>query len=156
MAFVIDTNITIDAPPEQVFTVLTDLGNYSQWNNQLFCHGGEPQVGSKLKLELRLPEGKGFSFQPTVILRENNRSFAWLATTMVKGIFDGEHRFELTPVENNQTRLRNTEYYSGLLSPLFQRMPMMRDADKGFERMNEALKARVESLSKQFLDTHKE
>ncbi|MGB3636155.1 MAG: SRPBCC domain-containing protein [Rivularia sp. (in: cyanobacteria)] len=148
MAFVIDTDIIINAPAEQVFAVLTDLRNYSQWNEQLFCHSGEPQVGSKLKLELRLPEGKGFSFEPTVITYEENCRFAWLATTMLKGIFDGEHRFELTLLESNRTKLRNTEYYSGLLSPLFQRMPMMQDADKGFERMNEALKVRVESLSK--------
>lgn len=152
MAFVIDTDIILNTSAEQVFAVLTDLRNYSQWNDQLFCHSGEPQVGSKLKLELRLPEGKGFSFEPTVIVYEENSRFAWLATTMVKGVFDGEHRFELTSLESNRTKLRNVEYYSGLLSPLFQRMPMMQDADKGFERMNQALKVRVESLSKTLSD----
>ncbi|MBD2203584.1 SRPBCC domain-containing protein [Calothrix sp. FACHB-1219] len=146
MAFVIDTSIIIDAPPDRVFKVLTDFGAYSQWNDLLLFHSGDPIVGSKLKLELRLPDGKGFVFEPTVITCEKNLCFAWLARTMMKGVFDGEHRFELTQLEGNRTQLRNIEYYSGMLSPLFQRSPMMRDADKGFEQMNEALKTRVESL----------
>ena len=148
MTFLIDTSITINAPVEQVFAVLTDFNTYSQWNNLLFFHGGEPNIGCKLKLELRLPDAKGFFFEPTVITREEYRCFAWLAITMMKGVFDGEHRFELKPIDGNQTLLRNMECYSGILSPLFQRAPMMRDADIGFEKMNEALKMRVESLSR--------
>jgi len=61
-------------------------------------------------------------------------------------VFDGEHHFMLTELENGETLLYNYEHYSGSLSPIFKRLPMMKDAPEGFVAMNDEIKRRAESL----------
>jgi hypothetical protein len=145
MAFTIDSQIVIQAEPDRIFAVIMDMPAYREWSTLLLYHGGEPQVGQRLQLELRTADGSGFRFSPTVILREEGRRFAWRGTTGIRGIFDGEHHFELEPLGGGQTRLVNREHYSGLLSPIFQRLPMMRNAQSGFDQMNQEIKRRAES-----------
>ena len=57
------------------------------------------------------------------------------------------HVFELSPLPGGGTRLRNREVYSGLLSPLVRRLPAIRNAQPGFDRMNAELKQRTEQRS---------
>ncbi|HWC70427.1 MAG TPA: SRPBCC family protein [Actinomycetota bacterium] len=46
------TEIEIDAPPEQVWQVLTDFGAYPDWNPFIRSIEGEPQVGSRLNVRI--------------------------------------------------------------------------------------------------------
>lgn len=145
MAFVIDSTVDIAAPPDRVWAVLMDLDSYAAWNTQLRYHGGDPVVGGRIDLEMVPASGSGYRFRPTVVDRQEGRSFGWVARTGPRGVFDGEHRFELTPLPDGGTRLRNREEYRGLLSPVLRRLPQMRSAPAGFDRMNRELAAYVES-----------
>lgn len=70
--------------------------------------------------------------------------FTWRAITLLRGVFDGEHSFVLEPLPNDQTQLINREVYSGLLAPIFKRLPMMQGAEEGFIAMNHEIKAHSE------------
>lgn len=98
-----------------------------------------------LEATAHLARGPNYSFSPTVVDLRPNERYAWLGTTGVRGLFDGEHSFELEPVDENRTRLTNREVYSGLLAPIFRRLPMMQDAPQGFEAMNAEIKAYTEA-----------
>jgi hypothetical protein len=147
MMFVVQAETEINAPAAVVWAVLIDMEAYDAWSTMLHYRGGALAEGSTIQLRLSLPNGPSYSFAPRVIALEPERRFTWRAVTGLRGIFDGEHSFELTPLAGVRTFLRNSERYSGLLAPLFQRLPMMRDATTGFVAMNEEIRTRAEALN---------
>jgi hypothetical protein len=143
-SFEIRTDVVIDAPVDRVWAVIVDLPRYADWNTQLAWLGGEPGPGAVLKLRLAANGTAPYEFAPTVSHWVPNVRFGWIARTGVPRIFDGEHFFELEPIEGGKTRLVNRERYSGVLSLVMQRLPMMAGAPQGFARMNDEIKSRVE------------
>jgi hypothetical protein len=71
----------------------------------------------------------------------------WLGRVVLPGIFDGEHFFQIEPLDQGRrTRFIQGERFTGLLVPLL-RKNLDRGTREGFEAMNQALKARVEESS---------
>ena len=64
----------------------------------------------------------------------------------VPGLFDGEHRFRIEPSGADRVRFVQEERFTGLLAPLVMRF-IERGTRRGFETMNQALKARAERPS---------
>jgi hypothetical protein len=140
----IHTTVDVDAPPERVWEVLTDFERYSEWNP--FARVlGRPNVGAHLSVELTPPNGRSMRFRPEVTVVESGREFRWLGHLFVPGLFDGEHRYVLEPLDGgSRTRLIHAERFSGVLAGVLLRF-VGDDTEAGFERMNEALKRRAES-----------
>ncbi len=138
------TEIEIDASPEAVWSVLTDLESFQEWNPFVVSSSGIVAVGARLTNRIEPPGGRAATFRPTVTEVEEARVFEWLGRLGIPGIFDGRHRFELHPLPEGGTRLVHTEQFRGLLV-----RPMRGSLDgaalAGFEAMNAALKARVEA-----------
>lgn len=147
MSFDVRTERLIHAPPAVVFDVLTDVGRWHEWSTWLVWEGGAFREGTTIQLRLTPPGGGGYAFAPTVLAVTAPHHLAWVGRTGLPGLFDGEHHFELTPHGDGHTRLVNREHYSGLLSPLFRRLPAMRDATPGFEAMNAEIARRAESIA---------
>jgi hypothetical protein len=95
-------------------------------------------------VRLEPPGGMGITLQPTVLDAEPGRELRWLGRLVVPGVFDGEHRFVLEPLDGGRTRLVQEERFTGLLVPLFARS-LDRHTLAGFQAMNQALKTRAES-----------
>lgn len=144
-SFELREEVIIDAPPERVWAVIVDFPSYAQWNTQLAWLGGTAAPGEVLQLRLSAEGAQPYTFAPVVSHWEPNVRFAWLARTGLPRVFDGEHFFELFPVEGGKTRLVNRETYSGVLSRVMERLPMMARAPEGFVKMNAEYKARAES-----------
>lgn len=142
--FEIRHTVDIDAPPERVWATIIDFQGYAAWNTQLSYLGGKAEPGGRLHLRLAAEGADPYEFEPTVSRWEENRSFAWIARTGAPRVFDGEHFFELERLPSGGTRLTNREEYRGVLSPILQRLPMMKSAPRGFEKMNAELKRHVE------------
>jgi hypothetical protein len=147
MSFEVVAECEVAAAPEVVFGVLTDVTRWHEWCTWLAWDAGEMREGARLSLRLTPPAGGGYSFAPTVLTVDAPRHLAWVGRTGLPGVFDGEHHFELTAIADGRTRLVNRERYAGLLSPLFKRLPAMKDAAPGFEAMNQEIARRAESLS---------
>ena len=140
------THIDIDAPPERVWEVLTDFDHYHEWNP--FARvAGRPTQNARLHVELTPPGGRTMRFRPTVTRVEHGRDLRWLGHLLRPGVFDGEHRFVLEPLDGgNRTALTHAEVFTGVLSPLAGRV-VRAGTQCGFEAMNVALKRRVEGAS---------
>ena len=85
-----------------------------------------------------------YEFKPAISYFEEQRRFAWIARTGVPRLFDGEHFFELERLPSGGTRLTNREEYRGVVSLAMERLPMMKLAPAGFEKMNQELKRHIE------------
>jgi hypothetical protein len=141
----IHTSVDVDAPPERVWEVLTDFEQYAEWNP--FARVvGRPNVGAHLNVELTPPNGRSMRFRPEVTVVESEREFRWLGHLFVPGLFDGEHRYVLEPLDDgSRTRLTHAERFSGVFAGLLLRF-VGDDTEAGFRQMNESLKRRAESL----------
>lgn len=144
-SFVVEERVEIDAPPRDVWAVLMDHTAYAAWNTQLGWLGGPASAGATLHLRLSVDGVAPYEFRPAVTALVEEQRFVWLARTGLPRVFDGEHAFVLVPLPGGRTLLTNREEYRGVLSPLLQRLPMMKLAPAGFAKMNREIKARVES-----------
>lgn len=142
---IINTAITINARPEKVWAILTDFENYPNWNPFIKDITGEPKVGSKITVIITPPQGSTMTFKPTVLAFEQNKEFRWIGRLLFKGIFDGEHKFELTDNGNGTTTLNHSETFKGLLVGFFEKQLEL-NTKKGFEMMNESLKKKAEVI----------
>ena len=138
----IQTQIDIDAPPERVWTVLTDFERQA-WNPFLREIRGEVREGARLYVRLGPPDGSVNTFKPVVTRVEPDRAFSWLGTLGAGWVFRGEHSFRLEPLGAGRTRFHHGEVFGGLLVPLL-RKSLDTDTRRGFEAMNRALKAEAE------------
>jgi hypothetical protein len=137
------TEILINATPEKVWTILTDFRNYPKWNPFIKSITGDVKVGNSIVARIEPPGASGMTFKPKVLEFEANKEFRWLGHLLIKGLFDGEHKFELIDNGNGTTTFIQSEQFSGILVPLFK--SMLNGATKnGFNMMNQKLKELVE------------
>ncbi|WP_411812625.1 SRPBCC family protein [Chryseobacterium scophthalmum] len=143
MKFLLTTDIIINSTPEKIWAVLTDFTNYPNWNPFITSLTGNFEVGKKIMVRIEPPEAKVNTFKPTVTAYEPKKKLSWLGVFLMRGIFDGEHKFELTDNENGTTTLVQSEHFIGILVPLFKKM-LDNNTRRGFEAMNKKLKEQVE------------
>lgn len=139
----IETVVTIDAPPETVWNILTDIEAYPDWNPFILEGQGEFREGEKVQLGMQPPGGRKMTFKPTVLKVETGRELRWLGRLGLPGLFDGEHWFRLEP-EGEGIRLEQGERFSGLL-PRFMGKTL-KQTEAGFRELNSALKERAEAV----------
>jgi len=140
----IEATIDIAAPPDRVWAVLTDLAAYPDWNPFIRRAAGRLQVGETLRMRLDVPPGRKMKLKVRILSVEPGRSFQWLGSVAVRGIFDGFHRFSIEDTGPDSVRLVQQERFCGLLVPLLGNY-VAGGAERGFEAMNRALKQRVEA-----------
>jgi hypothetical protein len=136
------TEIHIQATPERVWQVLSDLAGYREWNPFIVEAAGRAVVGDRLTLRMQPVEGRAMTMRPTVVAASEGRLLRWLGRLGLPGILDAEHSFVLE-ADGGGTRLVHEERFRGVLVPF-----VARSLDRGtlpaFVRMNEALKRRAE------------
>ena len=144
MAKEIKTEILVNATPEKVWSIFTDFENYPKWNPFIKSLNGQVAPGQKLKVRIEPPGMKGMTMQPIVLDFEKNRKFRWIGHLFIKGLFDGEHCFELLNNGNGTTTFIQSEKFYGILVPLFKKM-LDKNTLNGFKMMNEKLKEFAET-----------
>ena len=136
------TEIEIAASPERVWRELTDFARYGEWNPLVPAATGELGEGQALRVKLQAGK-RAMTIKPRLVRVAPNRELAWRGSLPVPGLFTGEHCFEITSLGEQRVRFHHWEKFTGLLAPLLSRM-LDGDARRGFEAMNQALKARAE------------
>jgi hypothetical protein len=140
----IHTEIEIQAPADRIWRVLTDFAAYPEWNPFVRRVVGEIKVGSRLHVFAQPSGGKGMWFRPKVLVVDPCRELRWLGHLWVPGLFHGEHTFVIESRGEGCARFIQREQFEGLLLPLLSKMLEV-DTRRGFEEMNQALKARYEA-----------
>jgi hypothetical protein len=141
----IRTKIDINAAPEDVWSVLMDFDAYGDWNPFVVSIEGTGGVGDRLVAQLQLEGRKPMKISPIVQENEAPNRFAWLGVMGSASLFAGHHQFEIEEIDDG-TRFHHYEDFSGALAPVVLRM-IQKSTTRGFEKMNRALRVRVENDS---------
>ena len=150
---------TIDAPLERVWSLLTDLAAYSEWNRFMPRVRGDLRPGGVLQAEVRFRRGflgLPFRFQADVLRCDDCREIRWTGKLVSRRVLSGVHSLALQADTADgaagadsgdapRVRLVHREELSGLLLPLvgWYLAPRM---EEGFREMNEAVRERATTL----------
>jgi hypothetical protein len=141
----LSSEIVIDASSDVVWQVLVDFDSYPTWNPVEIQAHGEARVGATFEHTSVVGRRKPMSFRARIIEADPPRALAWSGRLVIPGLFDVRHHFEIDPLEANQVRLRQFEYFSGLLIPFMR--AVLRDTQAAIELANAAIKKRAESIA---------
>lgn len=140
MAKEIRTEIIIRSNPEKIWDILTNFENYPNWNPFIIFVKGKVEERNQITVKIAPPNGKAMIFKPKIITRRENRELKWLGTVLFKGLFDGEHRFELKDNGNGTVTFVQSEQFRGMFTGLFN----PEKTKNGFNEMNRKLKELAE------------
>ena len=79
------TKISITAPPDRIWHLLTDSTSYPHWNPFIRRASGEPREGAQLEVYLQPSGARGMTFRPRVLKAEQNHELRWLGTDTRRG-----------------------------------------------------------------------
>lgn len=138
--------IEISATPERVWELLTAFSTYPDWNPFIRNIRGDLVEGGQITADLRPSGSAGMTIRPVLLTVNLPHELRWKGHLLFQGLFDGEHVFEIRPLEEHRSLFIQHEYFSGLLLPLFTRL-LKEGTARGFFAMNKALKERAERES---------
>ena len=130
--------IQINASPDQVWAVLTDISAVKEWNKVLIPVDGNLETGSTLKYEFYQEEG-GKAAVMDARVRQMVKPEMINQAGGLTGILTFDHRYILQPSENG-TLVTIHEKYRGIMVPFWNPAPV----EKAYERLLFQLKDRAE------------
>lgn len=138
------TAINIDAPPEVVWDILTDIKTYPEWNPMIRRAEGKIRVGARLKVRFQ-PEGsRGHTFRPRLTVVEPGHELRWLGWPRFPKLFDLDHYWLLEARGDGKTHLEHGSVMFGLIGSLLPQR-IVDSSREPFEQMNRAMKQRAET-----------
>ena len=141
----LSAHVDIQAAPERVWEVLTDLAAYPQWNPFIVRAQGVVGPGRHLTLTMQPVGGRAITLRPRLVEVAVDRTLRWRGKLGIPGLMDAEHTFLLQP-QAGGTRLIQQETFRGVLVP-FVSTALDRSTLPAFAAMNEALKQRAEQAA---------
>ena len=138
----LSTHVGIEATPERVWEVLTDLAAYPEWNPFIVRAEGTVGPGRRLTLTMQPAGGRAMTLRPRLVEVAVHRELRWRGRLVLPGLMDAEHTF-LLRAQGGGTRLVHQETFRGVLVP-FVAASLDRNTLPAFVAMNEALKRRAE------------
>jgi len=136
------SEIIINATAEHIWSVLADFASYPTWNPFLTDIRGNAFLGKQLTIKAKLHHLPTIAFHATITTLQPPVQLGWRAIFW-KGVFEVFHSFEIEQLADERCRLIHNEEFSGsLCKPVI--FLLERKFRKGYQTMNEALKARVE------------
>ncbi|MDA9262386.1 SRPBCC domain-containing protein [bacterium] len=115
MPLTLTTQININASAEEIWSELIDFKSYPEWNPFINKIEGIPLKGNQLKATIG-----NMKFKPNVLESIPNKKLVWLGKLFIKGVFDGEHSFEIIKQSTNCLFIQK-ENFRGLLVPFFKK-----------------------------------
>lgn len=128
----------INAPPQTIWTLLTDAASFRQWDPNVESIEGTIAKGEKVTVHTTLSDR---AFPVTVSVFDPPQRMTW-SSGMPLGLFKGERTFTLTPQDDGTTRYDVREQFTGLLLSLIGRS--IPDLTESFQQHAEGLKAAAE------------
>ncbi len=138
------SEIEINADSEDVWAILSNFPMYKDWNPVIPTAAGAAETGAILNVCIHWPGMKPNDYKLKVLSARINHELRWLGHFLFPYLLDGDHSFLIEPVGAKHVRLIQFENFSGLLVPIF--LPWLRNEILfGFEKLNNAIKHRVEA-----------
>jgi len=136
-------SIDIRAPAQVVWDALTDLPRFGEWNPFIREGRGDLRAGGRVRVRVRPSLGVPLVFRAQVLACEQPRELRWRGHVLTPWLASGEHTFTVEPLAAGGVRFVQREVFGGVLPRLAGKL-LEREARRGFEAMNRALKARAE------------
>jgi hypothetical protein len=136
----------IDAPPEVVWSILTDLPRFGEWNPFIREARGTLEPGGDVRVRVQTSAGPSLRlpFRAKILERAARRELHWVGSFLSPAMARGEHWFLIAPEKSGRSaRFVQREVFTGVLPWLFRGL-LARETRRGFLAMNSALKARAE------------
>ena len=140
----IESEIEINASPEKVWDIITDVDKWHEWSPTINASEGKAEIGSTVAITMMSKEaGKdGPKYSPRVIQMDVPRYFHWRAHMMAGFIFTNDKIIELEKTPSG-TKVIHKETFKGLMAAAMKGgietgVPPM------LNMMNEALKDMAE------------
>ena len=137
------TEIEISAPPEKVWSILTNFNHWTEWNTTITKASGETAINTQLNITMSNEIGKDSNaYSPIITQLEAPKRLRWQAKMMANFLFKNEKLVELEATETG-TKMMHTEFFSGLMVKVF--WGKMKDGvPLIMNKMNQDLKAAAE------------
>ncbi len=132
-------DITLDAPVERLWELLTDITLYPRWNLLFKEASGRLNVGEDIELLVALPELAPFRIRPKVMRFDPLRTFSWRYTMACGALFNWRYTVLLDPDSAGTTKFIQTSSFGGILGPLFG-FGMGGAVKNGLAEMNRAIR----------------
>jgi uncharacterized protein YndB with AHSA1/START domain len=107
--------ITIAAPPERIWALLTDAAGFARWNSTVTSIEGTIALGERVKIRVPVSDR---TFSPKVTELVANARMVW--RDGMAPMFKGERTFTLTPRGDGTTEFEMVETFSGLMLPMIK------------------------------------
>lgn len=140
----IKTEIEIQAPPEKVWGIITDIDQWHEWSPTINGSAGQAAVGSTVSITMMSKEeGKdGPQYSPKILQMDEPNYFHWRAHMMAGFIFTNDKIIELEQTDTG-TKVTHKETFKGLMAALMKGQ-MEKGVPPMLNMMNEALKEQAE------------
>ncbi len=106
----------IQAPPGQIWPLLTDAAHLPEWNSTVAKLEGTIALGERLALQVPIAPNR--TFKPRVTRFEPLQAMEW--SDGFAPMFRGVRTFTLTPKPNGTTEFAMSEAFSGLMLPMIK------------------------------------
>lgn len=144
MPFIIDRTVTIDAPAELVWEVISDLPRYPEWNP--FCLRCESTLepGAPIDMTVKLM-AKPQQQREWMLSCEPGTGFSYRMKPVPLGALSSLRRHEIAAIDATSARYRSYFQLQGWMK--FVVLGLFRGKlEHGFASMTDAVKARAELL----------
>ncbi len=145
------TEISINAPAQTVWDIITDPDRYIEWNPfipNITLKSSDLKIGTEFDLDCRMTDSQLLKDEHEVVLEVNPDEFIFRMGTSRKrgrpGIVSNRCQTCL-PIDEKNVKYVNYEEFHGILSPIVYLLYSAK-LKRAFEKHNLALKARAENL----------
>lgn len=133
-----EASAVIDAAPDHVWSVLTDVAAWPAWNSGVTKVDGRLELGEKISITVDANPGRAF---PVKVATLTEPALIVLRGGMPLGLFRGERTYTLH-AEGSRTRFTMREQYTGpLAGMIFKSIP---DLGPSFHQFADGLKEQAE------------
>jgi hypothetical protein len=139
----IGSEVTIEAPREVVWRILTDFDSYGRWNPLQTSVEGNARLGAELELAIAPPGGDREDHSPEITVLRENRKLAWMSRELLPGVADREYEVILEPLDDERVRVVMHKRFEGILIPFLS----TEEEQAGLDLVAAALKESAEEAT---------
>jgi len=135
----IKTSIVIQASAEHVWTILTTLDAYADWNPYIVLARGDLVVGQPFRIRRAGDVTRGVGDAVVSAINTTDHTLSWATWWIHSRLLKTEYSFMIEAIDADSIRFLQHETLSGLF-PLIWRSGRLDNRRSYMESMNKALK----------------
>ncbi len=110
--------VVVEAPRPAIWSLLTDVERYGEWNPYVTAGRGSAREGSTVELTFE-PSGEEPRTQKAeILILKPRRKLEWRTRQLVPGVLDHEQIFRVLPLGEDRYRVVQESRIEGVLAPL--------------------------------------